>query len=314
METPGSGIVEIAREFLLAYRRSREISALHRAGDLCFEDVRGWVGDDESSTLFRLKERCHGLFRETNGGHTAMAREALFDLTVGALFHEAMRFRENLYQREVYGPRIGRLRGASAAEAGLIREFRRIVAGASVRLDEALLETEALLEQTRRQFHGLLVAHRDDGLVSRFLVENAGYVVLAFEGGVDGLFEEMYEDAASGHARAARSYLDSGHFREGARALAEARARGGDRDPWLRLTDYAAAMQAYLDGDYPGAVTRLSAWLDRHPPAEESAYAALALDAMAHLGQLAGDDAQERAAADPERVVERLRSVAVATS
>jgi len=312
METPGAGIVEIAREFLLAYRRSREISALHRAGDLCFEDVRGWVGDDESSTLYRLKERCHGLFRETNGRRTTMAREALFDLTVGAVFHEAMRFRENLYQREVYGPRVGKLKGASPAEAGLIREFKRIVAGASVRLDEALLETEALLEQTRRQFHGLLLAHREDGRVSRFLVENAGYVVLAFEGGVDRLFEEMYEDAASGHARAARSYLDSGYFREGARALVEARVRGGDREPWLRLADYAAAMQAYLEGDYPGAVASLSAWLDRHPPPEEAAYAALALDAMAHLGQLADGDSGEGGAADPERVVERLRSVAAA--
>jgi len=310
METPGSRIVEIAREFLLAYRRSREISALHRAGELCFEDVRGWVGDDESSTLYRLKERCHALFRELDGRPTAMATEALFDLTIGALFHEAMRFRENLYQREVYGPRVGQLQGESAAEAGLIREFNRIVAGAAARLDEALRETEALLEQTRRQFHGLLIAHRNDGLVSRFLVENAGYVVLAFEGGVDRLFEEMYQQSASGHARAARSYLDSGHFREGARALVEARSRGGDREAWVRLGDYAEAMQAYLDGDYSGAVRLLSAWLDRHPPAEESAYAALALDAMSHLGQLAEAGEGKRIAADAERIVERLRSVA----
>ena len=58
------------------------------------------MGDGEDSVLFRLKERCHALFR---GGEqpseVVMRREALFDLAVGSLFHEAMKFRENLYQR-----------------------------------------------------------------------------------------------------------------------------------------------------------------------------------------------------------------------
>jgi hypothetical protein len=305
--------VEIAREFLVAYRRTREIAALHRAGELSFEDVRGWVGDDESSALYRLKERCHVLFR----GHDLppapdgpMEREALFDLTVGALFHEAMRFRENLYQREVYGPRVGRLGGRSEEEADLIREFKKIVAGASVRLDEAIQETEALLEQTRRQFLGLLRARPDDGLVARFLVENAGYVVLVFAGGVDALFDEIHGDAAAGYALAARSYLDSGHFDHGARLLAEARRRGGDREAWVRLGDYASAMEAYLRGDYRRAVDSLGGWLEREPPADEAAYAALALDAVSQLGRLTRDDDGPDVVADAERLVERLQSFA----
>jgi len=311
MQTPGPSLVEIAREFLLAYRRTCEIVSLHRAGELCFEDVRGWVGDDESSSLFRLKERCHALFRAHDalrepGGPTK--REALFDLTVGALFHEAMRFRENLYQREVYGPRVGRLSGRSEEEADLIREFNKIVAGASVRLDEGLQETEALLEQTRRQFRGLLVARPGDGLVTRFLIENAGYVVLAFDGGVEALFDQVHGDAATGYALAARSYLDSGHFEQGARLLAEARSRGGDREAWLRLGEYAQAMDAYLRGDYRNAIDALAAWLECQPGADESGYAALALDAVSHLGRLTAGAERPALADDAERLVERLQA------
>jgi hypothetical protein len=305
METPGSSLVDIAREFLLSFRRTREIISLYRADELSFEDVRGWVGDDESSALFRLKERCHAIYRDDphpGAPEAPMEREALFDLTVGALFHEAMRFRENVYQCEVYGPRVERLSGRSEEEADLIREFKRIVAGAAVRLDEAIHELEALLEQTRRQFRGLLQARPHDGLVARFLIENAGYVVLAFEGGVETLFEQIHGDAASGYALAARSYLDSGHF--------EACRRGGEREAWLRLGEYASAMVAYLRGDYRDAMEALAAWIERAPAADESGYAALALDAVCHVGRLTEGDQWKAMAADAERLAERLQSLA----
>jgi tetratricopeptide (TPR) repeat protein len=312
MQMQSSGFVEIVREFLLAYRRTREVAALHRSGELSFDVVRAWVGDDDSSALYRLKERCHQLFRREEQSGPAMEREALFDLTVGALFHEAMRFRESFYQQEIYGPRVLKLAGASEAELELMREFQRILAGASLRLDEALQETEALLQQTRRQFQGLLEANPHDGLVTRYLIEKAGYVALVFEEGLDALLARVHGEAASAYAAAARSYLDSGHFAEAARLLAEARARGGDRAAWLRLEDYASAMRAYLAGAYPEALASLSAWLDREPPADEAPYAALALDAVSHLGRLAGSDAEAGVAETRERLAARLQSVASA--
>ena len=311
MERAPSVLVEIAREFLVAYRRTCEVAALHRAGELSFDVVRGWAGDDDASALFRLKERCHALFRET-GEHPedGMAPAALFDLTVGALFHEAMRFRENFYQREIYGPRVRRLEGASPEEAELIREFDKILSGASVRLDEALQETEALLGQTRRQFRGLLAVNQEDGLVTRFLIENAGYVALVFDGGLEVLLAEVHGDAARGYALAARSYLDSGHFAEGARLLDDARRLGGDRPEWIRLGNYADAMNAYLEGAYADAVASLSAWLEKAPPPEEAPYALQALDAVSHLGRLAEGEEGERTAAAAERLAERLQSLA----
>lgn len=310
MGIEGSGLVDIAREFLLAYRRTREVAALHRSGELSFDVVEGWVGDDDSSALFRLKERCHGLIRyedEVDGG---VERAGLLDLTVGALFHEAMCFRENFYQSEVYGPRVRRLRGATEEETELIREFDRILAGVSDRLDEALEETEALLAQTRRQFKGLLRAHADDGLVARLLVENAGYVALVFEGGLDVLFEEIHGGAAEGYALAARSYLDSGHFSEAAVGLREARARGGEQTVWLRLGAYAAAMEAYRDGLYVEAVSALSRWIDQDPPADERPYAALAVDALAHLSKLVEPEEEAQVLPAAEALVGRLTEFA----
>ena len=59
-----AALVEIVRDFLRAHRELRAIAALHRSGELHFERVKGLVGDGEEAVLFRLKERCHKLFRE----------------------------------------------------------------------------------------------------------------------------------------------------------------------------------------------------------------------------------------------------------
>jgi hypothetical protein len=103
-----------------------------------------------------------------------MHREALFDLAVGSLFHEAMKFRENFYQREVYGPRVLALRSEAGEEEGaLFDEFERIQEGVSARLEEGLIETEGLLERTVEQLRRLLAAHADDPLVARLLFVQA---------------------------------------------------------------------------------------------------------------------------------------------
>src|SRR5215831_5009120 len=93
-----------------------------------FEEVQALAGDTESSALFRLKERCHALFRAGELGGD-LPRVALFDLAVGSLFHEAMKLRENLYQLQVYAPKVEAAR--SQAEPGseeLFEEFARILA------------------------------------------------------------------------------------------------------------------------------------------------------------------------------------------
>ena len=120
-----SVLVDILRAFLLADQSMRRIFARYREGVLTFDEVQRLVGDDERSVLFRLKERSHALFR--GGDHApgiATQREALFDLAVGSLFHEAMKFRENLYQRTVYGPKVRALRSQSGPDAAGIFDSR----------------------------------------------------------------------------------------------------------------------------------------------------------------------------------------------
>jgi hypothetical protein len=309
-----AALADITREFLAAHRLMQRLFALYRNDELRFEDLEQLVGDDEQSVLFRLKGRCHALFRrEPDRRAAAMRREALFDLAVGSLFHEAMKFRESFYQREVYGPRVRALRTESGAEnEALFREFEKILAAVAQRLDEGLLESEALLVQTREQLARLLAEHRENGFVTRCLIESRADVEAVFPEGLDALLAQIHGDAASGHLVAGRSYLSSGYFEEAATAFENARAGGGGGAEVDRLSAYARGMTAYLAGDYAASVARLSQWLAA-ASSQEAPLAGLASEVAAKIGVLAQGEDAARIAADAARLQEgiaRLRSAA----
>lgn len=309
MACPDFGLVDIVRDYLIADSLTRRLFARYREGRLRFDEVQELVGDEEGSVLFRLKEHCHALFRPTDEKPAlAMPREALFDLAVGSLFHEAMKFRENLYQHTVYGPKVRALRAESGADTDeIFREFEKILAAAAVRLDEALQETEALLAHTRAQFRVLLVAHRANGLVTRYLIENAALVAEVFAQGLGRLLAEIHGSEAAGYAAAARSYLASGHFGLARGALAEAQARSGDDGELLRLEAYAEGMDAYLAGRYRDAIARLDRWLALGPGAGEEPLAALAYSALSRVSALAEGPEAERIIADANAVAVRAQ-------
>ena len=306
--TADAALVEIVRDFLHAHRELRSVAALYRSGELRFERVKSLVGDGEEAVLFRLKERCHDLFREEEGGR--VGREALLDLAIGALFHECMKFRENFYQLAVYGPKVRALRATSREDGEeLFREFEKILAQSGVRLAEALQEAETLLHQTAAELQALLRTQSHNGLVARLLVEQGDELAGVFGRDLAGLLADVFGSLAAGHERAARSYLDSGYFGEAAESFAAALSHGGGGAEPSALRDYADGMQAFLERDYARAVERLRRWLEASP-SHEPRYAELAFTALSRVAPLVdGAQAPElRAAA--AKLAERIRPFA----
>ena len=287
-----SGLVDIVRDLMIARRMTRRMFARYRRGELSFGEVQALVWDTEDAVLFRLKERSHALFRDARGeSEVVMRREALFDLAVGSLFHEAMKFRENFYQRSVYGPKVHELRSRGGGEGEeLFREFEKILEGSAVRLDEALQETEALLSQATSQLRVLLADHPSNGLVARYLIRNVELAEDVFGQDLDSLLADLYGSASAGYRLAARSWLRSGYFGEAEQALAEARERAGDDPELARLACYARGMSAFLEGCYHRALEGLEGWLAADPGADERPYAALAHAAVSRIPQLVADD------------------------
>lgn len=281
-----SDLLDIVREYLEVHERLTGLFDRFRAGELGFEPVRELCADDERSPLFRLKERCHALFRNGEVQREPMRRAALFDLAVGSLFHEAMKFRENVYQLVVYAPKVRALRDGSGEDAELFREFDKIQLAAEARMDEALHETESLLSHTGEQLWGLL-RDRHDGLLTRYLVEQRERIDRLHPGGIDAVLVQMHGSAERGYLAAGHSWLESAHYRH---ALAVLDGANGEAEV-ERLRCYASGMRAYLDGDYGTSLDRLEAWLEAGPEPRDAAYAPLAHAALSRLEPLVTDAA-----------------------
>ena len=279
------GLIQITRDFLDAHILTERLFARYRAGELRFAELDEWASDDTSSLLFRLKERCHQSFRD--GGRrdgAPMHREALFDLAVGSLFHEAMTFRANFYQREVYGPRVLALRTeAGEEEIALFEEFERIQEGVSERLEQGRIETEALLSRTVEQLRRLLAAHGEDPLVARLLFVQARKAEAVFGEPLPAILAEVVGDAATGFERAGRSLLRSGYYPEAIEALEAAKDAGRAPDTIDRMIAYALGMEAYLSRDYAACVTSLTEWATARE--ESTTLTRLARDAVTHIQQ-----------------------------
>ncbi len=85
---------------------------------------------------------CHELFRNTA---EAAYKEKFFDITVGYIFHEAMKLRECIYQLEYYKPQYNMLVSSpelTPAEKKVIREFDALILKAQKRLNEGLKEVK----------------------------------------------------------------------------------------------------------------------------------------------------------------------------
>jgi hypothetical protein len=298
-------ILEILRDFVEVDRLVRGLARRHRAQGLRFPELAALIRDDESSVLFRLKERTHALFRGPGGvvrGSTH--REALFDLAVGSLFHEAMKLRENLYQREVYGPRVRALQTDAGEESkALFEEFEKMLGAVDQRLDEGVRELETLVQQTADQLRLMIAELNDDGAV-RFVTEHPEEVEAVFGVPLDALLEEMYGSVARGYECAGHSYLGSGSFEAArdcfARALAQTEA-----DPSIeRLLHYADGMHAYISRDYASSVRHLAVWADSGTP--ELPLVALARDAVSSVVQLADGEDRAQVASEATALLDRL--------
>lgn len=322
--------VELLREYVVVDRELRAVFDRFQAGSPCFDEVAALVGDTDNSMLFRLKERCHALFREDPSATSAIHREVLFDLTVGSLFHEAMKLRENLYQQEVYVPKVEQLleeHGRDDAE--FFPDFEKIQAAGAARTVDAVRETRVLLTQTRKQLRSLLEAHGDNALLTRNLVGNREAVEAMFEAELPVILAGIHGDSAAGFRTAAHSYLESAFFGDAIVCLDAAREevrKQGRKDTTsdeqrddvvdeqlARLRKYAEGMLHFAAGHYPKSLESLRDWLDAEPGGDEQRYLHFAESALSRIEKLVNQESAPDLVPLAETLVERIQSVRVAT-
>jgi hypothetical protein len=308
MELRERRLAQIVRDFMESYALSQEVGRELRAGRLTFATVARLVGDEEDSALYRLKEECHALFRLDDARpRTEVQAEELFDLAVGALFHETMKFREGFYLTDSYGPRLQRMMAEGSASGPLADAFWRVFEAGSRRMLESEAEAEELFRETRDQLLIVLRQLAASGAVARSLVEDRVRSELVFAIPLARMLADIYGTAGRGYQLAIDSLIENGHYAEAAAVLEQPEARAaGATDGAL---PFARGMASYYAGDNLAAVESLARWREdgSSSPAVWRQSASKVLTALAQNVELSDQKLAKRALALATELTSRRR-------
>lgn len=252
-------IVEIVRGVLKSALIFADMVKEYHRGNLNFSTLEEWVDATGSSPLFDLKERCHSRFRY-HEGEPCNEKEKLFDLTIGSIFHEAMKLKENLYQLEVYGPRYLELeaRLGNPLPEREFHRFRKIILRAEQGLKEGMEDLKELFRDVKEQLGELLREYSKNQLLIRFLLENRALLqkvygkrwpekifALMFKGGID-----------QAYWAAGKSYLESQYFDMAYRVLRKALSRQPKNEMLKFVCQFTSGASSYYVNDYPKALQK----------------------------------------------------------
>ncbi len=241
-------VVEIVRHFLLTVQTFRQHQEKYRQGSLCFSDLAKLVDDRGQSVFFVLKENCHSLFRRNE--FPVSEKEQIFDLTIGTLFHLAMKMREDLYQLEFYGPKYTELdkkEDGPLDRKNLVYQFKGLISRAQNSFQEGMGEMAILLKEALPQFQDLLGEHQEKGLLVRFLLEEKDLLqdVLGKDA-LEDLLQNLYGlRQAHPYRLAGESYFQSGFYALATQAFSRALEKMPADEDLLFLNHLSQALEQF---------------------------------------------------------------------
>jgi len=216
----------VVMAFIRAKESFDEQLAHYRAtGQMDFPKLDNFVEE----VLYNLKEDCHFLFRKQRYEPCMeMNSESLFDISVGSIFHELMKIKENVYQLSYYAPLYTAL--LRSPERGTYPQYERafleacdkIVRRARRTLPSDLKAAEELFRDATDNLKIMLRRHISNVLLPRMLLDNEERVNRVFgTKNIDELLIEIYSGKLDeAHLTATRDYLSGGWY-EKARQEAE---------------------------------------------------------------------------------------------
>ena len=212
---------ELVHQMLLAKLFFEELYENYKkSGQIPFKKLTSWIGTETNKgSLWNLKDSSHLLFR--NNASKVFFYESIFDWTLGSIFHEGMKLKEDVYLTEFY-QKEGKafIDGVNIPEdvniQELLEEYRIIITRAKESAHEEMDNLRYLFAKGMEQLQRLIVRFKDDGLLIRFLVENDElYSRVYGQGALKEIFGNMYERGLEdAYLRVGKNYREGGWYSE----------------------------------------------------------------------------------------------------
>jgi len=217
---------DVLRDFcLVSQELEREFRHFDRSGHVDFTLLRNLLGQEmNKGLLWHLKDTAHVLFKHDDRPGTEMLGQFL-DWSVGYIFHDAMKLKEDAYQQQNYAPWFRQLRKQDLQ--GRHNEVGEDLFGVLDQTNESIQREvnriRFLLFNSRKLFMEYLALHKENELMARFLFDQNELAREVFGDGYQCLIESIYgQKPQLLYIHAARSLRKGGWVAESAKALDEA--------------------------------------------------------------------------------------------
>ena len=218
---------EVVHQMLLAKLLFDEIyDQYKKSGHVAYRKIEMWIGTElNKGALWNLKDTSHLLFRDN--ATRSFFYERIFDWTLGSIFHEGMKLKEDGYLVEVYQKDGEALTDTANVPEdvniqGLLEEYKTIITRAGHSTAEDVENLRFLFSKGMEQLRRLIRHFKDNGLLIRFLVENeALYDSVYGKGALTNLFGTMYAGGLEeAYSKVAKNYREGGWYDEALMILA----------------------------------------------------------------------------------------------
>lgn len=178
-----------------------------------YKSLEKCVGSETNKGIFwYLKDRCHQVFNDANPKGEMDA--ILFDWHVGAIFHEAMKLKENAYMKECYFPLFKKLIENAPME-GKIAEYSRFLSQVDSEIKDSLERLGCLIDTASEHLKSIVYKERDNPSLARFLLSE----IEETDGNAKDLLQELLHAAYpsvlhEAYCLAGDSYLESHRYVE----------------------------------------------------------------------------------------------------
>jgi hypothetical protein len=220
--------------------------AHNKTGRVQYSIMEHWVGSEtHKGKLWTLKDSCHRLLRGEKKQESIL--EYLFDWTIGSIFHQCIKLKEDIYQLEAYAPQYERLTNdddPNGKLAGILKEIEQRMKTISTSLNTEMGEVASLFQTADGHLLRLLTRYTGNSLLIRYLIQNRNKVERIYgKDSLESILTTMYPSGLhEAYYMAGMSYLEGGWYEEAVylfqtglamapgheglrRALAEARVR-----------------------------------------------------------------------------------------
>ncbi|MFO7816521.1 MAG: hypothetical protein ACQES5_00275 [Thermodesulfobacteriota bacterium] len=226
---------DVLRDFCIVSRQlDTAFDHYDKSGDLSFSLFHELVGDEmDKGQIWRLKDTAHTLFRN-DAEYSAIGR--YLDWSIGYIFHECIKLREDIYQQETYRPWFHSMQKdneLSPEERLVSKELLHLIDQTRESIRREVNRVRFILFHCRRLFILYLPRHCENELLARFFFEQENLVRTIFKADYEELTRAVYPEHPEKMYLLAASSLRKGGWLERAEEAAQKSANINPRNKLL---------------------------------------------------------------------------------